>query len=215
MLSVALHSVREVVIQPDRFFDERLADHTMLSAIAVVVLAGIAQTSDKLFRFSSLFSIETEADVLPEWGMDVFLSAVATRWLFAIILSLYAWVLLGGLMHTIAQSQSGNGSFLDSLKGTAWGFVPGIFSGLLAIVIMAVILSKPLDDATIAEFVANVASDRLHDARIVSTIGFSLWSGVIWTYAMRRIHGLTIWETFTAVIPAVLVLLFVDVLPVL
>lgn len=194
--------VVEIVVNPDRFFRERVEEPGFLGPALVVFLAAISSVSGTLVTIVHIGSaMPKDLSVLVSFGFG--LGAISG--FFAVFLT---WIAISGSFYLVSSRFDGTGSFRRTVLLTGWGFVPSIFSGL----VIAVATYYTFYGVTFPESVAKLkpfmqqmrSSPTFRVSRLLGVV-FTVWQGFLWTFAIKYAREIGLREAaITVGIPIVL-----------
>lgn len=118
------------------------------------------------------------------------------------------WLLISVWLYAVTAVFDGEGSFWETLRLTGWGYLPALLSSVIAFGATYVALGSIAPPASIQQFGAAQARLQSHElVRLSSVAGivFTLWQGVLWTYATRHARDVTTREAAIAVAVPILV----------
>lgn len=170
------------LFDPDAFFDGREADP--LAPALIVLLVGATSVATG-----------TPETLAGRPGLSPALVAAAVL-LGAAVGGAAAWLLVAVAVHAVSALYGGAGGFRRTLSFVGWGFLPGLFSGLVAVAVAFGVAESP----------AGVGAAPV--GALVSVAG-TLWQGYVWAYAAMHARALDRAAGFaTAAVPAVGMILF-------
>lgn len=106
---------------------------------------------------------------------------------------------------------SGDGSFSSTLAFTGWWFVPAVLARLVSIAANYYVFggrTPPSGEQAVQNLLSQLQSDPVIIVSGLIGIALLLWSGVLWTYAMEHLHGISRRKAVICVgIPLVIALL--------
>lgn len=182
------------LVFPDRFFrDRRPAD---VSRPTLIVLA------------AALTNV-AGAVILAWLSWDTIVSAgpaVTTTYVVSILFGfgmIFAtWLLYGAAFYLLSEVLGGEGTFRSVVIYAGWGFIPTALAGLVrALAIGYVVWGArfPNDPAQLGPFVERLTSAPLFTGVEYLDIAFTLWSGIIWLFAVKYARDLSTWEAVICV----------------
>ena len=171
------------LVNPDRYFCRETVDtKTAMKIVGLSISLAI----------SFIFSVAT----LPAIYMNVYMSVIETVGvLFAAVvlgtvLILGYWLVMGTGLYSVSKVQSGNGSFMETMKVVSWGLVPFAIVISLMFLYIASLLSTTTSHTKFQSVLRQLtSSDDL--LLIVMFFSMSVWQTYIWTYAIIKVHGIT------------------------
>lgn len=195
----------ELLTNPRAFYS-RFQTTDVRSPAFVVLATAVASSGSVLIVFLGLLdslSGSTARFLLVGFGIGVltsFLSIVAT------------WPLLSAVIHGLARSLGGTGTFRSLTLAIGWGFVPQLFTGLIGTLAMVVVMTRfqsPQSPERVQQFVISLQSHPFIQLSRAATIIGTGWSGVLWYFAVSHVHELDRRRTSLAVgIPVGLLLVW-------
>ncbi len=167
---------RTLITNPDRFFAELFQRNVDLRVPFMIVLIG------------ATVSASSAAMMYYRFG------AAAADIAIGLIALFIVWFLCAGVFYTVSTFLGGEGSFKRVLEFTGYGFIPRIPSAIFNAVIIHTLL--PLL-ASLPHFVTYA----------IAIIGFlfTLWSVIIWIFAVKHARNLSTNDALTTVVGSVVV----------
>ncbi|WP_330630106.1 Yip1 family protein [Halocatena halophila] len=223
---------RSFITDPESFFGARKESPSLLApaliVIATAVLAAVAiqpfaeftsQIGQKVFEEGAgtftpptAEGTATAPQVDPE-AVGGFVGAVAkgAMTVFAFFGPLVGWVLYSLLFYAVANyALDGTGSLGGTFAFVGWGFVPEALTKIANAIANYVVYGGVAVPETQAEAQALQSSLQTDPLLLGATVfGFImfLWSGVLWTIAMEKLHDLNRQNGFIAIAIPFLIML--------
>lgn len=194
--------IRNVLVDPNRFFEEFSEDPELLRPALVVLVAAIANVASGFYIANKMWQAQDGnlALVLAVGGV------VGT--VTGLVGVFVVWLVYSAVFYLLSSYFDGTGRFRDTVKFVGWGFVPTIFAGLLSSLVTIYALhgvTFPDDPQQMSSFVRQVQNSPLFVASGVSRIVFILWQGFLWAFAVKYARDIELRES--AMVVAVPVLL--------
>ena len=166
------HELKELLVNPDAFFEKKTKEKIDLLLPAIVVLIG------SMVGLIASFVVSDFLNIIELRHISVILTP--ENFLLILLKPFIAWFLLTGIFYGLCRLWSGTGTFIATLQNTGYGTLP--------LTILTVI---PIINAIFIN--ANVNMPQILGTGIVIildllTVVFILWSGYLWTYAMEWTH---------------------------
>ncbi|QSG13586.1 Yip1 family protein [Halapricum desulfuricans] len=176
-----------VIRDPALFYQEQATDR-LSGPILTVLIAAVTNVLATVILLASSWSTIAEAStyVTTAYVLSIF---------FGIGSVVGSWVLYSAAFHAVSAVFGGEGSFRRTLTYTGWGFVPIAVSGLIHAGLIFLRVREAIfpDSAQqLGPFVQQLTSGPLFTMASLLGIVFTIWSGVIWTFAMRDARALSL-----------------------
>jgi hypothetical protein len=173
-----------VLAEPDEFFDGDSTDEGLAGpALVIGLLIGVSLAT--AFVYLRWLTSELPADV----GTNVLLVSGISTGISALFVPLVLWVIYAVAFHVGSSFFDGSGQFSRTFRYVGWGFAPKIIgSGLVLVGTWLAVSSTPPPESTEAIQRATEAFEShpdLSTMRLLNPI-FTVWSGVVWTFALAR-----------------------------
>lgn len=180
--------IRDLFFHPDRFFRKR-DDLSVLLPALVLFLAGLASFLSTLVLLLAVPGDGGGMGTGPFVVLSTLFNApIAFGWV------LFQWLIYAVAFHALSSMLDGDGSLGETLKVTAWGFVPAVIAGLLNPVVRYLAYGSDSGVVTIGFLrgFRDVVSG--YPVLLLTAVGifFTLWQALIWTFGMRRTHRLSL-----------------------
>jgi hypothetical protein len=166
--------LKELLINPDAFFEEKTKEKIDLLLPAIIVLIG------SMVGLVASFIVSDFLNIIELRHISVLLTP--ENFLLILLKPFIAWFLLSGLLHGFSRLWSGTGTFMETLQNTGYGALPLTILTIIPI-INAIFINSNVNIPQMLGQGIIVILDLL-------TILFILWSGYLWTYAMEWTHEL-------------------------
>jgi len=181
--------VRILVTDPDEFFSEAAVRGSILGPVSVVGLAALVNAAASNMLSYWLYSLA------PESARDVFLFASIIGSIGGVLSVFASWFIYAGIMHLLAVYFDGEGSLRETALLSGWGFIPDIVTGAFQVYLLSVVAEDALGGVELRA--SNAATVRtafeshpaLTVAPVVTVVGL-LWSGLLWSFAIKHVHDL-------------------------
>lgn len=177
--------MHELVTDPDAFFASRATEPRLSSAAAVVCVASLASIGSAFLVFLELLdAVSGAAGRFLVVGYAIGLGG-------AFLGTLLAWVLYAGAFYVLSEPFGGRGSARLLVAVVGWGFVPIIAAGLASTVgmfhaLQAIGTGFPHDPGAIEAVVRHLRTAPAVRLAGVLGIPLTLWSGMLWTFAVTH-----------------------------
>lgn len=199
-----LTTVREILTNPDSYFEEHASDPRLLPPVVVVGAYIVLSTLAYLPLFLRF---------------DTDLMNILTYTMFSVLLmngamAVIAWLLLALGCQLLSFLLGGSGSFRRTFPLIGWGFLPLIGGNVVVLVATVVTVqgTPPIPVETPEQMA--VVADSLMTGRSIQIAIYTytvlyLWCCYIWVFVLKHARDLSLRRAFVAVvIPVVLVSLF-------
>ena len=207
-----------LLINPDAFFQKKMADKENLVIPAKIVLAGAILGAAGGYLTSSL-----TAKIMGWAGFGTGF-AVAFSVIGAFIGIFVTWAVVTGIFYVISLVFNGNGSFSRCLEVIGYGFLPRVIGSLVTLVVTVVYI--PLipvpqiapDSFRNPQAILGATKTLMSDPTMIQfsritmavSILFLLWSAYCWIYGMKHARQLTLRNAAICVgVPVILYIIYV------
>lgn len=206
--------IGSLLTDPDSFFRDRRTDPSLKGPAVVVTLIAVVGAISSVVQFQAtaeLYQNMIEGTDLESAGtiLQVFqIIGLA----FGMVMPYVFWVLYAAIFYGISVVFDGDGDFGTLLALVGWGFVPGLVRSVINAMINTYryqIEGVPVPDNVTVESMQQF-SQTLQQGELVALTGvvgivFAIWSGVLWTYAVKHARSLSTRNAaITVVIPVLL-----------
>lgn len=177
----------DLVIDPDGFFDRQRERSGLLRPALVVASAGFASVG------SPLVVLNTLVDTLGS-GAGYFLVGYGIGLIGAVFGPFVEWILFSLGFFALSSRFGGEGSIRRVFGLVGWGFVPVTGAGLLMTVATERAVSRiapPGNPEQVMAYVNLVQGDPTVRTAVVLGIVFSIWSGLLWVFAVKHARSLS------------------------
>ncbi|MEN6514499.1 YIP1 family protein [Methanoculleus sp.] len=184
-----------VLLDPGRFFEERMQDEPGLKIPALIVLVyGL------ISAVAAALAVNMVIAILPAEAQAFGAIGVAFAVVGAVIMGFLAWIFCAAVFYIFSMLFKGKGSFTRTLEFTGYGLLPQIFGGIIGTAFSYQVISNltippvtnPEQIAEISESLAGIiAADPLTQIAGLLGILFILWSANIWIFGMRYARNLS------------------------
>jgi hypothetical protein len=164
--------LKELLINPDAFFEEKTKEKNDLIVPAIIVLIG------SMVGLIASFVVSDFLNIVESRHIVVVLTL--TNFLVILLRPVVAWLLLTGIFFCFCRLWSGTGTFIATLQNTGYGALPLTLLTILPI-LNAIFINAKVNIPQWIGFGIVFVFDLL-------TVVFILWSGYLWTYAMEWTH---------------------------
>lgn len=208
----------DVLTDPDSFFEQQATDPSWLIPIVLVLLTSLlaaisASPGAELTGEITSMGIENQTNETNQSVQNIL--ATGTKVLtvgLTFLQTLAGWLLYAVVFYAIAHlGFDGSGSFTDTLALTGWGYVPAVINQAIGVAAAYTVfggVSLPESAQAAQETLTELQSDPILLASGIIGLALLAWSGVIWTYAMAKLHDLSRRDAaITVGIPVVLLML--------
>lgn len=181
--------VSELLTDPDAFMRRQSAEPSFGGPVLVVLFAGLASVLSVVIVFQEIAS-GFEGDLGTVAAIGSVTGAVA-----GLLAVFVLWAIYAVAFHVISLAFDGEGGFRTTLSLVGWGFLPSIFSGVVAAVAMYLAIqgiSVPSDPAAAATFQQQLQDQPVMLAASAAGIVFTLWQAFIWTFAVKHARSLEV-----------------------
>jgi hypothetical protein len=197
-----MSSISTLVTDPNAFFRDRREHPSWKGPVLIltlIALVGVASSVVQIRATSELMSqLATDAG-----AEDTFQTFFQAFQLVGVILGFVwtyvLWALWAGIFYGLSALMDGTGTFGTTLKLVGWGFVPSFIGSVISLFITVYRFeiegfTPPPPNAGMQanqEFIQSLSSGPLVALSAVLGVVFTLWAGVLWTFAMKHARQLT------------------------
>lgn len=201
----ALHS------DPDAFFRDHSGAPSLKGPTAVVTAIALVSAVSAALQFQVTAQLFADSP-----GGSIVQVVQAISLVVALVVPYVIWMLYAGVFHAISVVFDGTGEFTRTLALVGWGFVPSLFGSVVAAVIdfyrfnvQGVDVPAEITQESMQQFQQQIQSGPLVAMAAALGILFTLWSGMLWTFAMKHARELTLRQAaLTVVLPVLVSLAF-------
>lgn len=181
----------EIITDPDGFLREQSADVSLRWPVLIVSVAAIANSIAAGALLYGFYRIA------PEGTGTIFLFSSFVGFLTAFLSVFASWFIAAAVMHGIATMTGGRGSFRETALLSGWGFLPYALTGAFQGVVVSFAMNDVLAGADLratepASLLAALGAHPMLAVAPIVTISGLLWSGLLWTFAIRHVHDLPV-----------------------
>jgi hypothetical protein len=191
-----------VLLDPRRFFEERIKNEPGLKVPALIVLvyALIGAVAAALTVNVIIALLPAEAQAFGAIGVAFAAVGVAFAAVGAVIMGFLSWIICAAVFYIVSMLFGGEGSFTRTLEVTGYGLLPQVFGGIIGTAFSYQVISNltippitnPEQIAEVSESLAGIiAADPLTQIAGLVGILFVLWSANIWIFGMKYARNLS------------------------
>jgi len=184
-----------VLLDPGRFFEERMQGEPGLKIPALIVLVyGL------IGAVAAALTVNVIIALLPAEAQAFGAIGVAFAAVGAVIVGFLAWIICAAVFYIVSMLFRGEGTFTRTLEFTGYGLLPLIFGGIIGSAFSYQIISNltippvtnPEQIAEVSESLAStIAADPLTQIAGLVGILFVVWSANIWIFGMKYARNLS------------------------
>jgi len=184
-----------VLLDPGRFFEERMQGEPGLKIPALIVLVyGL------IGAVAAALTVNVIIALLPAEAQAFGAIGVAFAAVSAVIVGFLAWIICAAVFYIVSMLFRGEGTFTRTLEFTGYGLLPLIFGGIIGSAFSYQVISNltippvtnPEQIAEVSESLAGtIAADPLTQIAGLVGILFVLWSANIWIFGMKYARNLS------------------------
>jgi hypothetical protein len=204
-----LKNINDLLFNPDLFFNEKLKNEVSLKYPLLIMLVNY------VFGIGLFFLLMYQAGgFLPSHANSIMYIIILFAAIVALIAMFVFWVVLTGVFYLISSAFNSEGSFRRTLEFVGYGFVPQIFSSMIAFLVMCILISSLNVSAQNPQLFAESVKQTLlnNPLSLVSKIfGILclLWSANIWRFGLLHARKMSIKNAnLTVCIPVALYLVY-------
>lgn len=208
-------SISTLVTDPDAFFRDRSESPSWVGPALVVTLIAILGVVAGVIRIRTMGQIFEQIVADTEGGGDFtgfFQAFQLAGIVIGFVVTYVVWLLYGAYFYGASALFDGNGGFTATLKLVGWGFVPSLVGSLLNLLIVVYRfrirgfdVPSNLSGQAAAQYMQQINSGPLVTLAAVLGIVFTLWSGLLWTFAVKHARQLSTRNAAITVVLPVLI----------
>ena len=184
-----------VLIDPGRFFEDRMQDEPGLKMPALIVLIYAI-----ISAVAAALTVNVIIDILPAEAQAFAVFGIAIVVIGALIMGFLTWIIVAGILHIISMLFKGEGPFTRTRLFTGDRFLPQVIGGIVGAAFSYrsisgrtfPVVTDPEQSIMVTEALAEmIAADPL--TQIASLVGilFILWSANILIFGMKHARNLS------------------------
>jgi len=211
-----MSSIDTLVTDPNAFFRDRSERPSWKGPVLIVTLIAVLGVVSSVIQFRATAELYTQlfadAGESGETAGTIFQVFQVVGMVVGFVVNYVVWVLFAVFFYGVSALLDGNGEFSTTLKLVGWGLVPSVVGSVFSLFITVyryeiegVTVPADVTAESIQQFSQQVSSGPLVMLTGVLGVVFTLWSGVLWTFAMKHARQLT---TRNAAITVALPVLF-------
>ena len=194
--------IRDLVTDPDSFFRRRAESPGLLVPFGIVLIAALLaavipylepNVTGQIFEQAA----QQQGQQVNQSAARAFSSAIGTLTIvFSFIGAFLSWILYTIVFYLIARfAFGGDGSLSGTLGFTGWGFIPTVLGNAISVIATYHVfagVTLPDGPEAAVETLSQLQSDPVLFVASLISLVLLVWSGVIWTYAMRHLHDISL-----------------------
>jgi len=197
-----MSSIDTLVTDPNAFFRDRSERPSWKGPVLIVTFIAV------LGVVSSIVQFRATADLYTQMFADAGEGAEAAGTIFQVfqvvgmvigfVVNYVVWVLIAAFFYVVSLVFDGTGEFATTLKLVGWGLVPSVVGSVFSLFITVyryeiegVTVPTEVTQESMQQFSQQISGGPLAALTGVLGIVFTLWSGVLWTFAMKHARQLT------------------------
>lgn len=208
----------DLLVNPNRFFQQALGDTEQLKMPGLVVLAA-AILGAAAGYFAGSLSARMLDTAMGGMGSIILIVAV----LAAFVMTFVVWVVWAGVFYLIGRAFKGTGSFNRCLEVAGYGYLPQVIGAVITVILAfeylprvavpsltSAALTNPeqIQAATLA-LTTDPAMVQFTQLSGIVAIVFLLWSANCWIFGIRQVQKLSLKNAaITVGIPVILFVIF-------
>ena len=192
-------SVVEALINPGKFFQEKMGqeESLMIPALILLVVGAIGMVS--AYLVSGVTMRLMPVDVQTYATLIVVIGGAS-----AIIGAFLLWIVFSVIFFVISALMGGKGSFRRTLEFVGYGYIPQAIGAVVSLVIIFTYVSSvvvtPVSDLTMLQSaVQQLTKNPLLQLASLVGVLFVLWSANIWIFGMKYARNLATRDAALAV----------------
>lgn len=208
----------DLLISPNRFFQQALGEKEEIRIPALIVLAGAIAAAAYGYFTGSISANMLDA-AMPGMGSLILLGAVIA----AFVMSFVLWVIWAGVFFLVSKIFKGTGTFRRCMEVVGYGYVPQVIGSVITVIaameyipkvvvpaLTSAALSNPqqIQDATTA-LMRDQAMVEFTQISAVVSIVFLLWSASIWIFGIKQARTISLKNAAICVgVPVLLLIVY-------
>lgn len=180
-------SVGRLLLDPDKFFEQRADSPGLFLPIVIVITAGLTNAASFLVITPRLLAT-LSAGSQPLVGLALLVGALASFLAIVVV-----WFFYAVAFQFISGRFGGDGEFRTLFLLVGWGFLPAILSGAFSFATTVYVFNGvafPTDPTQYQPFLARHRSRFPFVVSRTVTIVFTLWQGFLWTFAVHHVKNI-------------------------
>jgi len=208
----------DLLINPNRFFQQALGEKEQLKYPGLIVLAG-AIVAAAAGYFTGTITAAMLDSAMQGMGSIILIGTVIA----AFVMTFLVWVIWAGAFYLISKIFKGTGSFGRCLEVVGYGYVPLVIGSVITLVaafeylpkvaipmLTSTALQNPqlIQDATTA-LVNDPAMAEFTQISLVISMIFLLWSANCWIFGIKQAQNIPMRDAAICVgIPVILLIIY-------
>lgn len=194
-------TMASLVTDPNSFFRDRRDDASFLGPALVITAIAVLGVGSAIvsIRATSEMMSQIMADSGAGQGAQTVLQAFQlVGVVVGFVLTYVIWVFWTAIFYGITAIFDGTGSFTTTLKLVGWGFVPSLvgsvfnlFINIYRFEIRGFDVPANAGPQAAQQFSQQISSGPLVVLSAVLGIVFTLWGGLLWTFAVKHARQVT------------------------
>jgi len=208
-------SISTLVTDPNAFFRDRTESPSWVGPALVVTLIAVLGVVSSVVQLRATAELYNQifADAgAGEQFTGIFQAFQLVGVVVGFFLTYVLWALYAGFFYGVSALFDGTGDFTTTLKLVGWGFVPSVVGSVISLLVTVYrfeIRGVDVPSEVTAQS-AQQLSQQISGGPLVALTGvlgvvFTLWSGLLWTFALKHARQLS---TRNAAIAVALPVLF-------
>jgi hypothetical protein len=197
-----MSSIDTLVTDPNAFFrdrNERPSWKGPVLIVTLIALVGVASSIIQIRVTSELMNQLAVESGAGEGFQTIFQAFQLVGVILGFLFTYVIWTLWTGIFYGVSALMDGNGNFGTTMKLVGWGFVPSLVGSVFSLLITVYRFeiegfNPPSANAgpqATQQFIQSLSSGPLVVLSAVLGFVFTLWAGVLWTFAMKHARQLT------------------------
>jgi hypothetical protein len=202
-------TVASLVTDPDSFFRDRRDAPSFAGPVLIITAIAVLGVGSAIvsIRATSELMSQMMAESDAGQGVQTFVQAFQLIGVvIGFVLTYVIWVVWTAIFYGITAIFDGTGKFTTTLKLVGWGFVPSLVGSVLNFFINVYRFEirgfdVPANAGPQAaqQFSQQISSGPLVALSAVLGVVFTLWGGLLWTFAVKHARQVTIRNAAIAV----------------
>ena len=198
-------NIFDVLINPNRFFEEKSKEEVSLRIPFVIVLiVGIIAAISGYFSSTATMRIIQ----VPDEAAPFLVVGTIIGVFFALLATFIFWLIYAAAFHGISILLNGKGEFKRTFEFTGYGFIPSIFSGVISLLATIFYVVPAISKIEFSTENPALLQQSIQQAILanpamvaVSILGvlFTIWSANIWIFGMKHARNLSVRDSLISV----------------
>ena len=211
------NSVLKTLINPDKFFQERINEPESLKIPALIVLVSAIIGAAAAYLMVTP-TVKLMGSMLAGMEIVIILAAVIATF----VITFVSWLVFTGIFFVLSTLFKGKGTFNRTMEIVGYGFLPQIIGGIITAIVALEYIPKVMVQSipagtTDSQVILDATTNLMRDPAMVAftqittliSIVFLLWSANVWIFGIQHSRRLSMRDAALCVgIPVVLYIIY-------